>query len=252
MPGDTFKLKILRSEGEEGIYETFELRYRPGMTMLEALFQVQQELDPSLGFRYSCRAAVCGSCAMLINKFPQLACRLQVSELLDGKKFQELAPYPALEGERWDVSTEILVEPLPHLPVIKDLVVDQEPFFRAYREIEPVFMPLDDDPEKERTMVPEKVRELEDYTNCILCGCCYGACPVEGEDSPFLGPAAMAKLYRFVADPREGREAERLKMGDRPDGWHACKFHTNCFKVCPKGVPPNQGIGKARAKLTED
>ncbi len=245
------KVKVFRTTVDGGSrYDTFDLDIRPGITILDALFKIQDELDPTLSFRYSCRGAVCGSCAMLINKFPALACRTQLADLLGEHEPPELKPYPAIEeGEDWVFGQEILVEPLPHLPVIKDLVVDMAPFFKAYEEIKPYFQPVDIEPEKERTMKPEDVKELESYTNCILCASCYGACPVEGGDSPFLGPAAMAKLYRFMADPREGQDDMRLQMGNRPDGWAACKFHTNCFKVCPKGVAPNLGIGKARAKL---
>jgi len=246
---DAFSLKIRRSGGK---YDSFEVEGRPGMTVLEALFHVQDRLDPSLAFRYSCRGAVCGSCAMLINRFPGLACRTQAAEALKEVGDEEFVPCATKRGGMFRrPGAEILVEPLPNLPVIKDLVVDMGPFFEAYRKVEPVFAPVDADPEKERLMDPAEVRELEGYTNCILCACCYGACPVEGEESPFLGPAAMAKLYRFVIDPREGRPEERLKKGDGPDGWPACRFHTKCRKVCPKGVAPNLAIGQARSKLSE-
>jgi succinate dehydrogenase / fumarate reductase iron-sulfur subunit len=247
------KLKILRSNGKGGSrYDIFEIELSPGMTVLGALFYVQDRLDPTLSFRYSCRGAVCGSCAMLINKFPQLACRTQVEEVLKGMDRPMLKPYSAIQnGEPWDAETEILVEPLPHLPVIKDLVVDMDKFYKAYEAVKPVFLPHDDPPEKERTMDPENVGELENYTNCILCAACFGACPVEDEKPDFLGPAALAKLYRFAIDPREEKEEYRLKLADYPSGWHGCEFHANCMHVCPKGVTPNLAIGKARQKLNK-
>lgn len=244
------KLKICRSEG--GVhYDTYEVEEKPGMTVLGALFYIQDRLDPTLSFRYSCRGAVCGSCAMLINKFPQLACRTQLKSALENSQdLPELKTYPAIsDGQGWKPGEEVLVEPLPHLPVIKDLVMDMEPFFEAYKAVEPHFKPVDEDPEKERAMDQETVRELENYTNCILCASCFGACPVTGENPEFLGPAALAKLYRFAADPREGRQKDRLNMGITTDGWEFCHFHTNCKKVCPKGVPPNLGIGKAKQLL---
>jgi succinate dehydrogenase / fumarate reductase iron-sulfur subunit len=245
------KLKVFRFNGNgESRYDTFEIEPSPGMTVLDALFFIQDRLDPSLSFRYSCRGAVCGACAMLVNKFPSLACRTQVEAFLGGMERPRLKPYPAIEGgEKWDPESEILVEPLPHLPMIKDLVVDMEKFYEAYKAVEPVFKPQDEAPELERTMNPEKVSELENYTNCILCAACYGACPVESELPEFLGPAALAKLYRFAMDPREGKEEYRLKLADSPNGWHGCEFHANCKLVCPKGVPPNLAIGKARQKL---
>jgi succinate dehydrogenase / fumarate reductase iron-sulfur subunit len=247
------KLKVFRLDQDgESRYDTFEIEPSPGMTVLDALFYIQDRLDPSLSFRYSCRGAVCGACAMMINKFPCLACRTQIEELVKGMKRPQLKPYPAIEdGEPWDSGSEILVEPLPHLPKIKDLVVDMDRFYEAYKAIEPAFKPQGEAPELERKMDPEKVTELEDYTNCILCASCYGACPVESELPEFLGPAALAKLYRFVIDPREGNEEYRLKLADSPNGWHGCEFHTNCKQVCPKGVPPNLAIGKARQKLNK-
>lgn len=247
------KLKVFRiGENHESGYDTFEIEPKPGMTVLEALFHIQDRLDPSLSFRYSCRGAVCGACAVMINKFPSLACRTQLEELLRGMELPKLKPYPAIEeGESWDLENEILVEPLPHLPVIKDLVVDMDKFYEAYKAIEPVFKPKEDPPQKERTMDPEHVKELENYTNCILCAACYGACPVENELPEFLGPAALAKLYRFAIDPREDKEGYRLKLADSKKGWHGCEFHANCKQVCPKGVTPNLAIGKARQKLNK-
>jgi succinate dehydrogenase / fumarate reductase iron-sulfur subunit len=245
-------IKVLRTDLNSNLskYDTFEVDVHPGMTVLEALFFIKDNLDDSLAFRYSCRGAVCGTCAMLINNVPQLACRTQVEKLIKGMDLPELASYPAIEKkEEWDPETEILVEPLPHLPIIKDLIVDMNRFFEVYREMEPVFNPTDEKPEEERAMEPYKVSELENYTNCVLCAACYGACPVVAGDNEFKGPAALAKLYRFSIDTREGREQYRLKLMDKPSGWQDCEFYTNCKKVCPKGVPPNIAIGKAREKL---
>jgi succinate dehydrogenase / fumarate reductase iron-sulfur subunit len=245
------KLKIFRSNGKgESRYDTFEIEPSSGMTVLGALFCVQDRLDSTLSFRYSCRGAVCGSCAMLINKFPQLACRTQIEVLLGNDDRSKLKPYPAIsEGGSWDVESDILIEPLPHLPIIKDLIVDMDKFYKAYKAVEPTFDPSDEVPQKERRMDPENVKELENYTNCILCAACFGACPVESEKPDFLGPAALAKLYRFAIDLREDKEKYRLNLADLPSGWHACEFHANCKSVCPKGVTPNLAIGKARQRL---
>jgi len=116
-------------------YDSFEIDLEPGMTVLSALFRAQEK-DESLAFRYSCRGAVCGTCAMLINKVPRLACRTQVRALVEGKDKVALSPYPALEVKvPWDPAREVLVEPLPHLPVIRDLVVDMTRFFDDYRAV---------------------------------------------------------------------------------------------------------------------
>ena len=245
-------LKIFRSDkGNGGTgYDTFNIDPVPGMSVLGVLFHIQDRLDDSLAFRYSCRGAVCGNCAMLINKVPRLACRTQLADLAAGKIDIDLKPYPALEPDiEWDRDKEILIEPLPHLPVLKDLVVDMDRFFEYYRTIEPVLKAGDDPPEKERLMQASSVNELEDYTNCILCAACVGSCPVNGKSEGYMGPAVLAKLYRFHIDPREACDDSRLLMANSISGWWGCEFHTNCKKVCPKGVPPNQAIGRARQDL---
>jgi succinate dehydrogenase / fumarate reductase iron-sulfur subunit len=248
------KLKIRRYDPDKGAsrYDTFEIDARPGMSVLSALFVVQDELDDSLSLRYSCRGAVCGNCAMLINRVPRLACRTQASALLEGGDVVDLKPYPALEAEvEWDPGSEILVEPLPHLPVIKDLVVDMTAFFDYYRAVEPVLKPARPAGEREYLMEPDAVRRLEPYTNCILCAACFGACPVSAGNPGYMGPAALAKLYRFHIDTREPDDDSRLMLADRPGGWWGCEFHTNCRKVCPKQVPPNLAIGAARREIAE-
>jgi len=245
-------LKVFRymKEKKEPRYDSFPLDTEPGMSVLGALFEIQEKYDDSLAFRYSCRGAVCGTCAMLIDKVPRLACRTQISSLLDGSAAMYLAPYPEIERSvPYDPSTEVLVEPLPHLPVIRDLVVDMTRFFAAYRAMQPVFKPWDTAPDRERTMEPSAVHNLEKYTSCILCAACYGACPVNAREQEYVGPAALAKLYRFHIDPRESGESSRLEIANTRSGWWGCEFHTNCTRVCPKGVPPSVAIGNAREEL---
>lgn len=246
------KIKIFRFNEKlsKPYYDNFEFEPSNGMTVLGALFHVQQKFDDSLSFHYSCRGAVCGTCAMLINKVPRLACRTQLKPLMDGDLRIPLAPYSAIEETiEWNPEEEVLIEPLPHLPVKKDLIVDMDKFFNYYKLIEPVFKTSDPDPEKERLMDPEEVKELELYTNCILCAACFGSCPVDGSKSDYLGPAALAKLYRFYIDPREMDHESRLKLADKPEGWWDCEFYGNCRRVCPKNVPPLIAIAKARERL---
>jgi succinate dehydrogenase / fumarate reductase, iron-sulfur subunit len=261
------KLKVYRTGPSSSPvrYDTFDLPASPGATVLSLLFEARDQFDDSLAFRYSCRGAVCGSCAMLINNVPRLACRTLVEPLLGrghgGQGFQGSGqPDPSIP--RTPEPDSVLVEPLPHLPVLRDLVVDMTKFFRFLQAVRPVLRPAAAAPEREFRMEPAAVKELERYTNCILCGACYGACPVCGENPEYLGPAALAQLYRFHIDPRESRgltplpadengasPQSRLALADKPDGWWACRFYTNCRKVCPKGVPPNLAIGQARQEL---
>ncbi|MHC5038533.1 MAG: succinate dehydrogenase/fumarate reductase iron-sulfur subunit [Planctomycetota bacterium] len=226
--------RILRQDPEEGgkpAFQEFALEVPEGMTVLEALRTLQAEQDGALAFRYACRGAVCGSCAMRINGRIDLACRVQVL------------------GEAEPVIT---LEPLPNLPVLKDLVVDMEPFFAKNRAIRPWLAPPDPSPEKERNVPPEALKEGEPYTNCILCASCNGVCPAVERDGGYLGPAALAKHYRFLADVRDGAAGERIARVDGPQGVWGCDMVWNCVKVCPKGVPPTKGIAKTRARIKGD
>ncbi len=243
-------LKVFRyKEGAKPRYDGFQVPLEKGMTVLDALFYARDEIDDGLSFRFSCRGAVCGTCGMLINHVPRLACRTQVEGLLRGEYEMKLDPSPALDrGEPFDPRKEVLIEPLSNLPVLRDLVVDMDQFFDKYKLVRPTFKgkPISGG---EYLLPRENVRELERYTNCILCAACYSACPVNHSMPEYLGPAALAKLYRFVSDSREGRSEERLKSADLPSGWWGCVFHGNCTKVCPKGVPPSIAIGRAQKEL---
>jgi len=208
-------------------YQDYTLDVPPGLSVLEALVRIQAEQDGTLAFRYACRGAVCGSCAMVINGAVNLACRTQVHAL---------------------GTAVITVEPLPHLPVLQDLVVDMEPFLEKVQAVQPWLQPAGPDPEKERLVPPDEWDEAEPYTNCILCASCHGVCPA-AEKETYLGPAALAKHYRFLADPRDAAEKTRLDLVDTPAGAWGCEMVGNCVQVCPKGVPPMRGIGKTRARL---
>ena len=245
------KLRIFRKSSDpEATYRLYDVEAAPGMTVLDALFQIHDRQDDSLSFRYSCRGAVCGSCAMLINKVPRLACRTQVAELVNETPMKLNPSHSIRQTTGWDPSNEVLIEPLPNMTVIKDLVVDMEGFYAKYRRIQPTLR-TQDVGERESFMGQDVVNELESYTNCILCAACYGACPVNGIDPEYIGPAALAKLYRFIIDPRDTAGRMRLEIADEPHGWWACKFYTNCNKVCPRGVPPNIAIGRAIQELKE-
>ncbi|MFO7638588.1 MAG: succinate dehydrogenase/fumarate reductase iron-sulfur subunit [bacterium] len=245
-----FKVQRYDPDTRADRLDSFVFEARPGMTVLDALLHIQDRLDPTLSFRQSCRGAVCGSCAMLINRVPRLACRTQVAALFGAPTASRLKPWRALEARPgWQVRTEVLIEPLPNLPVLKDLVVDMTRFFEHWRMVEPVLKPAGEPPEREFPLSPARVGELELYTNCILCASCYAACPVNDQQADYLGPAALAQLWRFYLDPREGENDPRLLLAHRPEGWWGCQFHTNCRQVCPRGVPPNIAIGQARTRL---
>lgn len=229
--GQRFSFKILRFDSRKDqapYFSHYQVIAKRGMTILDALLKIQEEQDPTLVFRYSCRGAVCGSCGMVINGHPNLACRVQLCHL----------PSPG-----------ILVEPLPNLPIIKDLIVDMEPFWTAYRSIEPWLHTNECDEEK--LLVTKKDMErFEQYANCVLCACCHGSCPVVARDEKYLGPAALVKLHRFLQDPRDRRDARAaLNQVDNSQGAWGCDTVFRCVDACPKDVRPTDGITALRRKL---
>jgi len=234
------RFKIRRFDGEKSKFDIFDVKLKPHMSVLEALFQIQDEEDSSLAFRYSCRGAVCGSCAMLINKKQRLACRTQVSEIM-GEKVLSISSFGPLAIPQLKTGDEILIEPLPNLPLIKDLIVDMRPFFKHYESIEPWFDNKTTNPE-EKMMSQEDIRKVDKYAACILCGLCYGACPVSARDKDYLGPATLAKAWRFYADTRFLHRDGMLEKVNRTNGVWACDHVYRCVEVCPKKVPPTNAI----------
>ncbi len=235
------ELRVFRSP--PGRYDVFEVEEREGMTVLEALFKIREEIDGSLAFRYSCRGAVCGSCAVLINRIPRLACRTQVRDA-KSESVLDLVAYGPYVKPAVKTGGRILVEPLPSLPVIKDLVVDLDRFLGHYESIEPWMS-------SHGNMSLEEMKQTEVYANCILCAACYGACPVASRDRDFLGPAALAKSWRFCSDTRNSQEdiEKRIEQVDTPWGVWGCDTVYKCTEVCPKEVPPTLAITAFRRKI---
>lgn len=245
------KLKIRRQDGEMVWYDLFEVEDKPGMNLLEALFYVQEKLDGSLTFRYSCRGAVCGSCGMLINRVPRLACKTQVSDLRK-EPTNEGNPEVLITNKKTETDNdEILIEPLPNLDVIRDLVVDMEAFYSLLDSVRPWLELKEDVPEKENIIDQETQVKLEQYTNCILCAICHGSCPVAARDRKYYGPAALAKAWRFDLDPRENEDnrEERLEIVDSESGVWGCDTVYKCVAVCPKKVAPTLGINELRNRI---
>ncbi len=231
----TFKIKRFDPDRTPRSWvDTFSLEPKRGMNLLEALFRIQDEQDGSLSFRYSCRGAVCGSCAMKVNGKVVLACRTHTEDL-----FGKLA----------------LIEPLPYFPVLRDLVVDMSAFFEHYREIEPYLHGELAPSHGENAMSEEKQKEIDPYINCILCGICFGVCPAFERDPQYLGPAMLAKAYRFLIDPRDERSEKPggiLKSVDRQTGVWGCNTVFNCVRACPKQVPPTHAILLLRKRILRE
>ncbi len=206
-------------------YQRYTLDLSPHTPVLTALLRIRAELDPSLSLRYSCRSAICGSCAMQINSKSRLACETHV-------------------GPEMERHGRIVVEPMRNQPVLRDLVVDQAPFWREYNGIEPHLKldPAHPMPEGRPTsMSPEEVERFKETPRCIACAACYSACPAVEADSSFPGPMALAKLYRFVVDPRDRAHQDRL-VRIQPNGLWLCLRCHLCTEACPKDVRPSERI----------
>jgi len=225
------KLKIKRSdaEGAPAGYSQFTLDMPESTTLLDALIHVREYEDGTLGLRCSCRSAICGSCAMRVDKRGRLACRAKVIALTRG-----------------DEEHEILVEPMGNMPVIRDLIMDQEPFFTKVRQVDPYLQPVGPTPEGEYRVPNEAMLDLTHTMACIMCGACVSDCTVLEVDKNFIAPAALAKAYRFVGDPRDGHTFERLEKLSEYSGIWDCTRCNMCVEVCPKGVAPMNRILQMR------
>ncbi len=230
------KFKIQRSERRStrgGVkFETYMQAYtveaEEGMTILEGLLDIVEYEDPSLGFRCSCRSAICGSCAMTVNGRAKLACNTSIASELE--KFGE-----------------IVVEPMKNNKVIKDLIIDQEPFWRKMEKITPYLNAK----EEKVTVTTGDTMAINNSQMCIMCGACNASCSSLEIDDKFIGPAALAKSWRFVGDVREAKSEKRLeKLSDEHGMWD-CVRCFQCTEYCPKGVEPLKQIERLRGKAIE-
>jgi len=242
------KLRIARSRdgGKITHYDLYKIDVMNGMTILDALFQIQDRMDPSLSFRYSCRGAVCGSCSMLINKEPRLACRTQLNDIR--KENMKLKAFPALTEtpKGWNPEEEILIEPLPNMPILKDLVVDMSKFYDSLTSMELWVDPIIGD-EPHLQSIEERKR-IERYVNCILCAICYGSCPINAVNPEYIGPAALAKAFRFSEDSRVPNSTRYIEAAKVVNGAPQCDLIMNCVKSCPKGVRPGGAIRQIKTQ----
>ena len=223
--------KILRYDPERDEMPHFqEFIHEPGPsdTVMEAMRDIRDQQDPTLSFRYSCREAICGSCALVINGQTTLACLQSVAAL---------------------GTSEIMIEPLPNLEIQKDLYVDMDPFWEALKKIEPYIHNEGDAPESGHDIDESEMDKIYQFISCILCACCYSACPVASRDGRYLGPAALAKLYRMVQDPRDQRDYLSWRKVNAEDGVWGCDTVFKCNEVCPKEVRPADGILALRRKI---
>jgi len=228
------RLKVKRQDGAQpnhSRYDEYTVEMPEGATMLDALLQVRDYEDGGLALRYSCRSSICGSCAMRVNGRARLACKTKASDMANGEE-------------------PILVEPLGNMPVIKDLVTDMEVHWDKVRQITPWLENSGPEPAREHIVTHESMVDVSNALSCIQCGACVSDCVVLEVDKHFIGPAAFAKAYRFVGDPRDDTTTKRLQMLSSTKGgiWD-CTRCNMCVEVCPKDIRPMDRIMQLREKV---
>ena len=225
------KMKIFRYNPEadkKPHYVTYEVDAEPTDRVLDLLEYVKGNFDGTLSFRRSCAHGICGSDAMRINGVNHLACKVLAKDI---------------------GGTKMTIEPLLGLPVIKDLIVDMEPFFDHYRSVLPYFINDEKPPKKERLQSPEDRERFDDTTKCILCACCTTSCPFFWSNEDYVGPAAIVAAHRFIFDSRDRAGAERLKILNDQFGVYRCHTIFNCTTACPREIQVTRAIGEVKQAI---
>ncbi len=224
-------LKIFRYNPEtdkRGHFDTFKLNAEPTDRVLDMLEYVKAYEDSTLAFRRSCAHGVCGSCAMRINGVNRLACKTLLKDLH---------------------SKHVTVQPILGLRVLRDMIVDMEPFFEHYRSVMPYFVNHDDPPAAERLQSPEERERFDDTTKCILCGACTTSCPSFWANDQYVGPSAIVNAHRFIFDSRDQAAAERLRILNDQFGVYRCRGIFNCTDACPRDIQVTKAIAEVKKAI---
>ncbi|KND31889.1 succinate dehydrogenase iron-sulfur subunit [Streptomyces acidiscabies] len=227
----TFRVRRFNPEvSAEATWEDFLLEIDPKERVLDGLHKIKWDLDGTLTFRRSCAHGICGSDAMRINGKNRLACKTLIKDINPAKP--------------------ITVEPIKGLTVLKDLVVDMEPFFQAYRDVMPFLITKDtNEPTRERLQSAEDRERFDDTTKCILCAACTSSCPVFWNDGQYFGPAAIVNAHRFIFDSRDEAGEQRLEILNDRDGVWRCRTTFNCTDACPRGIEVTKAIQEVKRAL---
>ncbi|SFJ09154.1 succinate dehydrogenase iron-sulfur subunit [Amycolatopsis sacchari] len=232
----TITVKILRFNPEvdtEAHWESYDVPALPTDRVLNVLMSIKNYVDGTLSFRRSCAHGICGSDAMQINGINRLACKVLVKDLLakDGKQ------------------TTVTIAPIKGLPTMKDLYVDMEPFFEAYRAVKPYLIAYGNEPTRERIQSQADRERFDDTTKCILCAACTSSCPVYWNDGSYFGPAAIVNAHRFIFDSRDEGSEERLDILNDAEGVWRCRTTFNCTDACPRGIQVTKAIQEVKRAL---
>jgi succinate dehydrogenase / fumarate reductase, iron-sulfur subunit len=212
-------------------YQEYAIDVESTDKILDCLNRIRWELDPTLVYRASCSHGICGSDAMVINGHVGLACQKLVRDYKTANNF--------------------VIEPLPLFNVIKDLVVDMDPFFEKHRYIRPYLINDEGTPEKERIQSAEEQEAIEPALRCILCASCTSSCPISRANPNYLGPAALLRAFRYINDSRDTATGGRMAQLDNDDGAWGCKTMWWCTDVCPKGIPVTKCIGQIKRAIKQ-
>ncbi|MFD7491928.1 succinate dehydrogenase iron-sulfur subunit [Streptomyces sp. NPDC059832] len=231
-PYITVTLRIRRFNPEvsdEVQWQDFQISIDPKERVLDALHKIKWEMDGTLTFRRSCAHGICGSDAMRINGKNRLACKTLIKDINPEKP--------------------ITVEAIKGLTVLKDLVVDMDPFFQAYRDVMPFLITKGNEPTRERLQSAEDRERFDDTTKCILCAACTSSCPVFWNDGQYFGPAAIVNAHRFIFDSRDEGGEQRLEILNDRDGVWRCRTTFNCTDACPRGIEVTKAIQEVKRAL---
>jgi succinate dehydrogenase / fumarate reductase iron-sulfur subunit len=214
--------------------KTYSIPVTEGMTVLDGLHYIKENVDSTLVWRYSCRMGICGSCGMLINGSPTLACNTQILHLSQ---------------------SDITVGPLPNFKIIRDLVPDLLSMFEKHQAVKPFILRDEaelNNPAGEFYQTPEELEAYLQFTYCIKCGCCMGACPTLATDVRYLGPMPLTSAQRYNSDTRDAGRTERNEVTGGSAGAFRCHYAGECSRVCPKGVDPGRAVQILKRKLVLD
>ncbi|MFE0625446.1 succinate dehydrogenase iron-sulfur subunit [Streptomyces sp. NPDC058864] len=226
----TFRIRRFNPEiSDEATWQDFELEIDPKERVLDGLHKIKWDMDGTLTFRRSCAHGICGSDAMRINGRNRLACKTLIKDINPDKP--------------------ITVEPIKGLTVLKDLVVDMDPFFQAYRDVMPFLITKGNEPTRERLQSAEDRARFDDTTKCILCAACTSSCPVFWNDGQYFGPAAIVNAHRFIFDSRDEAGEQRLEVLNDKDGVWRCRTTFNCTDACPRGIEVTKAIQEVKRAL---
>ena len=230
----TVTLKILRFNPEvdsEPHWESYDVPAQRTDRLLNLLFYVKDYIDGTFSFRRSCAHGVCGSDAMRINGRNRLGCKVLVKDLIGDKR------------------NEVTIEPIKGLPLLKDLIVDMEPFFDAYRAVKPFLITYGNSPTREYVQSSKDRDRFDDTTKCILCAACTTSCPVYWSEDAYVGPAAIVNAHRFMFDSRDEGAQERLEILSDSEGVWRCRTTFNCTEACPRGIQVTKAIQEVKRAL---